>query len=137
MYCDGRFFLYFFFSSRRRHTRCALVTGVQTCALPIFVFFSTSLRTTSSSIEDAKELNFLARMALIVLAFIPRCAVSFMLLSLRCASQPRQRQPLLSPWRHGRNNVRHRQGRSSPQMDERNRKGALGWIAPAHWRRDD
>src|SRR3546814_7941455 len=30
------FFLHlFFFSSRRRHTRCALVTGVQTCALPI------------------------------------------------------------------------------------------------------
>src|SRR3546814_11975946 len=28
MYCS-------FFSSRRRHTRCALVTGVQTCALPI------------------------------------------------------------------------------------------------------
>src|SRR3546814_1511764 len=27
----------FFFSSRRRHTRCALVTGVQTCALPILV----------------------------------------------------------------------------------------------------
>src|SRR3546814_7122035 len=26
----------FFFSIRRRHTRCALVTGVQTCALPIF-----------------------------------------------------------------------------------------------------
>src|SRR3546814_4880220 len=29
--------LIFFFSSRRRHTRCALVTGVQTCALPIYV----------------------------------------------------------------------------------------------------
>src|SRR3546814_8494331 len=29
-------YLTFFFSSRRRHTRCALVTGVQTCALPIF-----------------------------------------------------------------------------------------------------
>src|SRR3546814_18939547 len=29
----------FFFSSRRRHTRCALVTGVQTCALPISLFF--------------------------------------------------------------------------------------------------
>src|SRR3546814_6610139 len=28
-------FCLFFFSSRRRHTRCALVTGVQTCALPI------------------------------------------------------------------------------------------------------
>src|SRR3546814_6966115 len=27
--------LFFFFSSRRRHTRCALLTGVQTCALPI------------------------------------------------------------------------------------------------------
>src|SRR3546814_3188368 len=27
--------MFFFFSSRRRHTRCSLVTGVQTCALPI------------------------------------------------------------------------------------------------------
>src|SRR3546814_14679775 len=32
MYC---YEFVFFFSSRRRHTRCALVTGVQTCALPI------------------------------------------------------------------------------------------------------
>src|SRR3546814_11696061 len=31
------FLLCFFFSSRRRHTRCALVTGVQTCALPIYI----------------------------------------------------------------------------------------------------
>src|SRR3546814_2668595 len=29
--------VFFFFSSRRRHTRCALVTGVQTCALPIYL----------------------------------------------------------------------------------------------------
>src|SRR3546814_7159829 len=40
-YCDcwmtvSFCFIIFFFSSRRRHTRCALVTGVQTCALPIF-----------------------------------------------------------------------------------------------------
>src|SRR3546814_10633265 len=34
---DYLFDVLFFFSSRRRHTRCALVTGVQTCALPIFV----------------------------------------------------------------------------------------------------
>src|SRR3546814_973776 len=34
-YLLSLFFVYFFFSSRRRHTRCALVTGVQTCALPI------------------------------------------------------------------------------------------------------
>src|SRR3546814_10489657 len=32
--------LCFFFSSRRRHTRCALVTGVQTCALPILIPYS-------------------------------------------------------------------------------------------------
>src|SRR3546814_8777940 len=32
--CVFWFFCFFFFSSRRRHTRCALVTGVQTCALP-------------------------------------------------------------------------------------------------------
>src|SRR3546814_8881860 len=31
-----RVLLVFFCASRRRHTRCALVTGVQTCALPIF-----------------------------------------------------------------------------------------------------
>src|SRR3546814_5128360 len=40
--CDGGvsvvFLFLFFFSSRRRHTRCALVTGVQTCALPISLF---------------------------------------------------------------------------------------------------
>src|SRR3546814_4147519 len=32
--------LNFFFSSSRRHTSCALVTGVQTCALPIFVILA-------------------------------------------------------------------------------------------------
>src|SRR3546814_1226071 len=36
MICLSRSCL-FFFSSRRRHTRCALVTGVQTCALPISI----------------------------------------------------------------------------------------------------
>src|SRR3546814_10512671 len=36
IFVSVRFRLFvFFFSSRRRHTRCALVTGVQTCALPI------------------------------------------------------------------------------------------------------
>src|SRR3546814_9885375 len=41
------FLVFFFFSSRRRHTRCALVTGVQTCALPIC--FSTKPGRLSSS----------------------------------------------------------------------------------------
>src|SRR3546814_2566890 len=34
---DTVFNYVYFCSSRRRHTRCALVTGVQTCALPIFL----------------------------------------------------------------------------------------------------
>src|SRR3546814_19761954 len=35
MYLMFFIYVFFFFSSRRRHTICALVTGVQTCALPI------------------------------------------------------------------------------------------------------
>src|SRR3546814_14001415 len=34
--CDTVGLVLFFFASRGRHTRCVLVTGVQTCALPIF-----------------------------------------------------------------------------------------------------
>src|SRR3546814_4997421 len=33
------YFSFFFFSSRRRDTRCALVTGVQTCSLPISFYW--------------------------------------------------------------------------------------------------
>src|SRR3546814_8702995 len=36
---------FFFFSSRRRHTSCALVTGVQTCALPILLNGTVNTRT--------------------------------------------------------------------------------------------
>src|SRR3546814_5919706 len=36
VFCFCLFCVLFFVSSRRRHTRCALVTGVQTCALPIW-----------------------------------------------------------------------------------------------------
>src|SRR3546814_6884682 len=36
LYCVCQVLCVIFFSSRRRHTRCALVTGVQTCALPIW-----------------------------------------------------------------------------------------------------
>src|SRR3546814_13677292 len=42
-------FFIFFFSSRRRHTRCALVTGVQTCALPISRWRAPVLRSTYST----------------------------------------------------------------------------------------
>src|SRR3546814_7585294 len=37
-------YVYVVFSSRRRHTRCALVTGVQTCALPIYLLSRGPLR---------------------------------------------------------------------------------------------
>src|SRR3546814_19388820 len=40
----GDALIVFFFSSRRRHTRCALVTGVQTCALPIFRIVETVMQ---------------------------------------------------------------------------------------------
>src|SRR3546814_6518296 len=39
----------FFFASRRRHTRCALVTEVQTCVLPIFTFTVTRSGDTSAA----------------------------------------------------------------------------------------
>src|SRR3546814_10724662 len=44
---------YFFFSSRRRHTRCALVTGVQTCALPIWTV--TAIDVSDLAVRRAQE----------------------------------------------------------------------------------
>src|SRR3546814_7024409 len=46
---------FFFFSSRRRHTRCALVTGVQTCALPICSGISTAI---NAALKGAKQIGF-------------------------------------------------------------------------------
>src|SRR3546814_10577909 len=47
-------YVLFFFSSRRRHTRCALVTGVQTCALPISSrLFPTGLPAATACMSDA------------------------------------------------------------------------------------
>src|SRR3546814_5204232 len=52
----------FFFSSRRRHTSVALVTGVQTCALPIYVLTIRDLLgqmkkgAGGKSVEDARDL---------------------------------------------------------------------------------
>src|SRR3546814_18036563 len=54
------FFVFFFFSSRRRHTRCALVTGVQTCALPISSFaqgFCTGTIRATASITTIEAVN--------------------------------------------------------------------------------
>src|SRR3546814_4378333 len=50
-------FLIFFFSSRRRHTRCALVTGVQTCALPISTVLIETILATFEMDEILYELR--------------------------------------------------------------------------------
>src|SRR3546814_1533861 len=44
----------FFFSSRRRHTRCALVTGVQTCALPILTVQQLQVRVPLASFDQVR-----------------------------------------------------------------------------------
>src|SRR3546814_2211497 len=51
--------VWFFVSSRRRHSRCALVTGVQTCALPIY-------RRDASSDEGLGGLSLLLALAYLV-----------------------------------------------------------------------
>src|SRR3546814_19535175 len=54
-YC---YYFLFFFSSRRRHTRCALVTGVQTCALPIYSLTATPIpRTLQMAMSGLRELS--------------------------------------------------------------------------------
>src|SRR3546814_20768502 len=61
---DRRRLFVFFFSSRRRHTRCALVTGVQTCALPIFpresvpkVYDALKVQDTAVTLEVQQQLG--------------------------------------------------------------------------------
>src|SRR3546814_20270272 len=47
--------MWFFLSSRRRHTRCALVTGVQTCALPIYCPLPHSLPSYQAAVSLAAD----------------------------------------------------------------------------------
>ena len=69
--------LFFFFSSRRRHTRCADVTGVQTCALPICL---------SLAFQPLACLNA---------SHLPSC-LSLALLPLACPSLPFSLYPIFS-----------------------------------------
>src|SRR3546814_1119523 len=50
-------YMIFFFSSRSRHTRCALVTGVQTCALPIYLQLMFVMATWGLNIVSIKYLT--------------------------------------------------------------------------------
>src|SRR3546814_11537027 len=64
----------FFFSSRRRHTSCALVTGVQTCALPIFFsFFISAFGTAAAGIAQRGAFGL---DALIEMIAIGRCQLT-------------------------------------------------------------
>src|SRR3546814_1301018 len=58
----------FFFSSRRRHTRCALVTGVQTCALPIWIIEPRVLGAGYNSIQDLLDGSLALKAMLLLLA---------------------------------------------------------------------
>src|SRR3546814_11315440 len=53
----------FFFSSRRRHTRCALVTGVQTCALPIWTLLVLDASLPAGLIEGSGTIRYGQTMA--------------------------------------------------------------------------
>src|SRR3546814_6293755 len=57
-------YVFFFFSSSRRHTRCALVTGVQTCALPISgtVATDSGLRIQVTAVGDDTALAGIGRL---------------------------------------------------------------------------
>src|SRR3546814_10722894 len=59
-----------FFSSRRRHTRCALVTGVQTCALPI----SASV----DGLQPARAIAAASRVVVNRVRFVIECSVGGM-----------------------------------------------------------
>src|SRR3546814_1383791 len=67
----------FFFSSRRRHTRCALVTGVQTCALPIsfaysvaFIGYDITGATFKAQVRDRKDGGFVRADMTVTLASV-------------------------------------------------------------------
>src|SRR3546814_19828815 len=60
---------YFFFSSRRRHTSCALVTGVQTCALPIYALAKAYRQLTLSLYQGMDAGDSLLRSRSIVPSF--------------------------------------------------------------------
>src|SRR3546814_19934283 len=69
----------FVFSSRRRHTRCALVTGVQTCALPIFFFAYVGFDAVSTAAEETK--NPQRNMPIGLIGSLSICTIFYMLVA--------------------------------------------------------
>src|SRR3546814_17741600 len=64
-----------FFSSRRRHTICALVTGVQTCALPICIIIVLSLLRQALGLQQTPPNQVLVGLALFLSIFVMRPAI--------------------------------------------------------------
>src|SRR3546814_4334122 len=62
----------FFFSSRRRHTRCALVTGVQTCALPIYALILYDARNPAFQVGGQADLQWEAAIAACIVPGVMR-----------------------------------------------------------------
>src|SRR3546814_3882929 len=88
--------MFFFFSSRRRHTRCALVTGVQTCALPISAHWSAN-QPTEGSIPALPVANHTAQPCIALLVrhhpLLQRIKPAFQFRSLRAFQQQTQIVP--------------------------------------------
>src|SRR3546814_404899 len=76
--------MYFFFSSRRRHTSFALVTGVQTCALPISRILSRSLEISQRSLIVALAGRAPLAILKIVMSDRIECARCWSEYSLNC-----------------------------------------------------
>src|SRR6059058_4347317 len=73
--------MFFFFSSRRRHTRCRYVTGVQTCALPIWSLPELGYQETKTSAllqDELKAADFRVETGIagIPTAFLARAGTS-------------------------------------------------------------
>src|SRR3546814_4078561 len=68
-------FVFCFFSSRRRHTICALVTGVQTCALPILTDGDSIARLASAMAERWQQLDMLVLNAAMLGTLTPVAAI--------------------------------------------------------------
>src|SRR3546814_11753269 len=111
--------IFFFFSSRRRHTRCALVTGVQTCALPISAYCPRPLirqgngRRGIAAFRCEMRLRSSRHQVLAELALKPPFKTEFAtphahdraalcLVSIAARERAKSNLPLLPPWLSGR-----------------------------------
>src|SRR3546814_8394247 len=85
----------FFFSSRRRHTRCALVTGVQTCALPILTLWNSTSALTESSRPTAASPRILICWRIFITSTSERRSAASAAISVRSEEHTSELQSLM------------------------------------------